>query len=420
MAVLWLVLALALLHAPVSVAAGASADLPAGRWKEIRPAATVPAPDPSWSEEERATWERLRSIGYVGGSIRDARSGVTIAADAATGRHLNFFTSGHAPEALLIDMRGEVLHRWRYAFSDVWPGLRDAEHLGATWWRRAHLFEDGSLLAIFEGLGIIKIDRDSKLIWANPNGAHHDLAVLPSGEIYVLTRTIRRDHPSFQGVLILEDHLSILGPDGLEKRRISLLNALEKSPFRSMMNERKRDRGDIFHTNTVHVLDGRLADREPAFRRGNVLISMNGLGVIAALDLETERVAWARKRPPQGQHDPQILANGHMLFFDNREDAGASVVMELDPLTDRTYWQYRGTPERPFYSKYCGSAQRLANGNTLITESDGGRAFEVEAGGEIVWEFYNPHRAGPDGRFIASISAMLRIDPDYVSDWLDR
>lgn len=36
-----------------------------------------------------------------------------------------------------------------------------------------------------------------------------------------------------------------------------------------------------------------------------------------------------------------------------------------------------------------GGAQRLENGNTLITESDNGRAFEVTRAGEIVWDYYN-------------------------------
>jgi len=34
-----------------------------------------------------------------------------------------------------------------------------------------------------------------------------------------------------------------------------------------------------------------------------------------------------------------------------------------------------------------GYAQRLPNGNTLITESSFGRFFEVTKEGEIVWEY---------------------------------
>ena len=42
--------------------------------------------------------------------------------------------------------------------------------------------------------------------------------------------------------------------------------------------------------------------------------------------------------------------------------------------------------------------QRLANGNTLITESVNGRAFEVTADGRIVWEFLAPHLNARDKR----------------------
>ena len=47
---------------------------------------------------------------------------------------------------------------------------------------------------------------------------------------------------------------------------------------------------------------------------------------------------------------------------------------------------------QPFWSNVRGDQQRLANGNTLITESEGGRIFEVSPDGEIVWEFINPVR----------------------------
>jgi len=42
-----------------------------------------------------------------------------------------------------------------------------------------------------------------------------------------------------------------------------------------------------------------------------------------------------------------------------------------------------------------GYAQRLPNGNTLITESSFGRFFEVTKQGEIVWEYVNPFFGKP-------------------------
>jgi hypothetical protein len=53
----------------------------------------------------------------------------------------------------------------------------------------------------------------------------------------------------------------------------------------------------------------------------------------------------------------------------------------------------------------------LPNGNVLITESDGGRLFEVTRAGEIVWNFVNPTRGGANGEMIAIATWGQRIDP---------
>ena len=65
----------------------------------------------------------------------------------------------------------------------------------------------------------------------------------------------------------------------------------------------------------------------------------------------------------------------------------------------------------------CG-VERLSNGNTLITESDPGRAFEVTAEKQIVWEYINPHRAGENNENIATLLEVVRLNRDFPTDWL--
>jgi hypothetical protein len=42
-----------------------------------------------------------------------------------------------------------------------------------------------------------------------------------------------------------------------------------------------------------------------------------------------------------------------------------------------------------FFSAFISSAQRLPNGNTLITEGKNNRIFEVTVDGEVVWEYFH-------------------------------
>ena len=49
------------------------------------------------------------------------------------------------------------------------------------------------------------------------------------------------------------------------------------------------------------------------------------------------------------------------------------------------------------YSHYISAAQRLPNGNTLITEGADGRIFEVTPQHELVWEYVSPYFAAYPG-----------------------
>ena len=58
-------------------------------------------------------------------------------------------------------------------------------------------------------------------------------------------------------------------------------------------------------------------------------------------------------------------------------------------------------------------AQRLPNGNTLITEGADGRIFELTAEKEIVWEYVNPFFGTENGR-TNRIYRAHRVPYDWV------
>ena len=418
---------------PANPLATAWDSLPSGRWREARRSDAVAE---GLTEEQRQEIARLESIGYLSGShSAPPLVGVTVYDPARAFRGHNSYTSGHLQGALLMDMRGEVVHRWECEFDEVWPDyVRTEPGVGETpgdwtpWtntgcWRRAHLCENGDVLGIYEGLGIVRLDRTSEVVWANLAGCHHDLDVTDNGTVYVLTRDAHILPRHNKRWPVLEDYVSVLdGRTGREFRRVSVLEAFERSMFASFL-ERMQKRGDILHTNTVEVLDRRLAHRNPAFREGNVLISLRKLDVIAVIDMDRARVVWAMSGMWNEQHEPTVLANGRMLIFDNRgwrseEGEEASRVLEFDPFTQELLWSYGGQGAE-FYSKTCGTAARLPNGNTLITESDYGRAFEVTDEGEIVWEFMNLAVTGSRDEFIATLFEVVRVSRGQVAEWLE-
>ena len=382
-----------------------------------------------WKQSRRDAWadkvERLESLGYLQGyKKRGQKQGVTLHEKDRVWTGLNLYTSGHAPEAVLMDMDGAVLHRWRCEFSTAWPDYpvrtkrrTDTQHF----WRRVHLYENGDLLAIFGGFALIKVNAASEILWVYEQRAHHDLEVQADGSIFVLTRKARRLPRFGSNTPVVEDFVAVLTADGEEQRKVSVLECFENSEYEFLLDQRCKGQKDPFHTNTIEVLDGALAGRNPAFSAGRVLVSCRNFDTIAVLDLEEKTVPWASHDQWKSQHQPTVLDNGRLLLFDNLGHPGPhgrSRVVELDLSTSEIAWTYAGTQADPFQSDICGSCIRLPNGNTLITESDAGRAIEVDADGELLWEFVSPHRAGPGGGLIANLLEVTRLDPDFPTDWL--
>ena len=225
--------------------------------------------------------------------------------------------------------------------------------------------------------------------------------------------------PRIRSKPVLVDFIAVLSPDGELKRRVPVLEGFERSRYAPLL-QRIPGSGDIFHTNTIELLDGTLEHVSPAFRSGNVLICVRDIQTVAVVDMDAEAVVWALAGRWRAHHQPTILGNGHMLLFNNEAGENVSEVVEFDPFTQEVHWSYRGDDEVPFYTSTCGSNQRLPNGNTLITESDNGRAFEVAPDGTIVWEFVSPYRAGKDGELIATLLEAVRLPADFPVDWLEE
>lgn len=132
-----------------------------------------------------------------------------------------------------------------------------------------------------------------------------------------------------------------------------------------------------------------------------------------------------------GQHDVQWIREGlngagNILMFNNGgRDRPWSTVVEIAPPmnADGSYqlgdgqaygpaekvWLYDPEPPERFFSFFVSGAQRLPNGNTLITQGAGAKLREVTADGDIVWEYrYTDYDVRPDGMFRAN-----KYPPDH-------
>ncbi len=109
------------------------------------------------------------------------------------------------------------------------------------------------------------------------------------------------------------------------------------------------------------------------------------------------------------QHDPRFIppgypGAGHITIFNNQHLVDQSAVIEIELPVDAQRLPFIETvsniygPAAPvwtftepgFFSGFISSAERLANGNTLICSGANSRLFEVTAAGQTVWDYTYP------------------------------
>jgi len=181
---------------------------------------------------------------------------------------------------------------------------------------------------------------------------------------------------------------------------------------------------DWSHLNSVSVLPG---DEE-------LLVSSRNLNAVFKIRYPSGEVVWELGRDGGDftwededdrfwrQHDPEVQPGGdRILLFDNglqdaREWSRAlELELDLDAKTVKKVWEFR--PEPDIFAKIWGDADRLPDGNTLVTfglrsKEEHTRLIEVTPDGQEVWRLVPPLRWGVyrAERVVDPVRGYLRAD----------
>lgn len=336
-----------------------------------------------------------------------------------------FYTPANDTRAVLRDAEGEIVHTWSRPFREVWsdpPHTSRAPPEAHIFWRAAHLFSNGDVLALYStaadspyGYGLVKVNRESEVLWRYAEHTHHSIDVGPDGSIFVIAQQFRdTGRNSVSGVpqlneMVLEDELVRLSSSGEEQLRVNLLDLLAESNFRALLEmsgvkssnpASPKDPTDPLHTNDIDVVGEAFASQHEFAAPDDVLVSIREHDAILLVDMEESKITWASRGFWWAQHDPDPLPNGNIMVFDNKGSpapGGRSRIIEFDPRTNAVEWTYSGTPKDRFHTAVRGTQQPLPNGNVLVTSYQGARIFEVSRAGNVVWDFRNPTRRMRDG-----------------------
>ncbi len=348
-----------------------------------------------------AEFERLKALGYIDETLEpvDPERTRVVHWDrerAQDGYRLYCNRDGAVAE--LIEIDGSPVHSWR--------------DTGTLHWMACALMANGDLVVVGavypeekgsppldEHRHIARLDWDGRPVWHRNITAHHDVFVVDDGSLITLTLGYR-DEPSIDSEWpVRDDFLVRISGDGEVLEERSILDAFRSNPDELSIqpvepkNQWGRRHVDLIHANSVSTVDWKhLEGRHEIYARGNVVVTSRNQDLVAIIEWASNELVWAWGQGQlSGPHEGQVLANGNVLIFDNGIASKRSRVIEVDPLSREIVWEYTAPVPADFFTPGRGGAQRLDNGNTLVTNSNHGQAFEVTPEGEMVWEFLNPH-----------------------------
>jgi len=254
------------------------------------------------------------------------------------------------PRIVEVNTLGEVV--WQYDLPDA---LKSYTNPGFS----VVPLQNGNVLAAFPRSGVYEINRTTRqIVWkyTDPK-ASHDAERLDNGNTLVVDGGYGRD--------TMDDaQVTEVNPKGQVVWSWYAKDEFNRAPYNTITGP------DWTHTNGAI----RLAN-------GDTLISLRNFNLVAEVDKTGKLVRTLGEGVMSQQHDPEPLPNGNLLFANPGRLPQA---IEIDP-SGTVVWSYTVPPDIPFASASTRDADRLQNGNTLITAAN--RLIEVTPQGEVVWQF---------------------------------
>jgi len=284
----------------------------------------------------------------------------------------------------LIDEKGRIVKQWTKAEYGVID--KNGDFYGKLWTNKS-----------IWG----RYTWDDHAIWEKTFPTDHGIYLTPKETVVVFTK---QPH-NYNNYNVDFDVILEFDKNGRQLQRYDFWDHLkEYQPYHAEFNidipltgpfgllAKKQELYDYFHLNCFFMIPpNALEGKNPAFRRGNWLISLLHGSMVFILDQDTKKILWHMAAHDvqgglEGQHSVSLLPDGNILLFENGEDRKASRILIIDPLSLKIKWQYSHTD---FFTTHGGFVQALPNGNLLVTESKQGHVFELTPDKKIVWEFYN-------------------------------
>jgi hypothetical protein len=254
------------------------------------------------------------------------------------------------------------------------------------------LMPDGGLVT-HDFSPLVRVDACGRGEWMVDGIFHHSLEPDTDGTIWADYRDPISHEPGV-GPKFADEGVAHLDAAGHVLGRTSVISILDRNGMGYLWRSRAYT-DDPIHLNEVKPVP----DDGPYWRKGDLFLSLRSLSMVLLYRPSTGRVLWSRAVPWRFQHDVEVIDDHRISVFDNHrrfawdkfehsEVDGTNHMVVYDFATDRTSEPLaRVFHDEGFHSQAQGRATPLANGDTMIEDTEWGQVIRVAPDGTIRWRY---------------------------------
>lgn len=292
----------------------------------------------------------------------------------------------------------KVLYRWVPDINEIIKvrdkgrPLAEQSNKGNIVFWHPLISEDGSVVFNTEDRALIKIDKNSKILWSLDGVYHHSQESDADGNIWassVMDKNsdfIRQFFDDYR-----DDAIAQVSPDGKLLFKKSITDILLENGYRGLLFGIGPMERDPLHLNDIQPA---LTSTE-YWQKGDLLISIRNKSTVLLYRPSSNKIVWLKTGPWLNQHDANFVDESRISIFgnniirNNKYDFidGHNEVYIFDFKTSET-----STPYTDFLMKAKvktmtgGRSEVLPNGDVFIEETDFGRMLRG-SNKQIIWQY---------------------------------
>ena len=292
----------------------------------------------------------------------------------------------------------KVVHRWIPDYSQIIKLLGKGSFSWTS--REIHnlllyhplLLPDGSLIFNDAFSPLVKINKDSKLIWAAKGIFHHSVEKDAEGNIWAPSVITPSEFLPNVLVGLQDDAITEVSPEGKIIFRKSVAKILTENGYRVLLFGFGNYEKNLVHLNCIQpaLTSGKY------WLKGDLLISLRNKSTVFLYRPSTDKILWLKTGPWINQHDAGFIDSSRIRVFGNNMTRIFGRERLVDGYNEEYVYNFKNNKTETPYTEFLknakistlseGRGNILPNGDLFVEETNNNRLL-LGSKKNIIWQY---------------------------------